>query len=155
MATRRNEPGTAERMGGLKRQIHQHYSPRQLGHRERNKASYSTTYPRTQDDNPYPENKRGSTKRQRDISASNNHARRGSHGLGRIQKTTKIEPFTRRIPKTHEGKAMPKMRTARTPSRCLHKTRSAKTIQPTSRQLATCETEYPMANTTEDSGNRS
>ena len=50
---------------------------------------------------------------------------------------------------------MPKMRTARTPSRCLHKTRSAKTIQPASKQLATYETKCPMATAAEDSGNGS
>ena len=51
---------------------------------------------------------------------------------------------------------MPKMRTTRTPSRCLHKTRSTKAIQPKNKQLATSKTKSPMATTTKDprNGNR-
>ena len=148
MATRRNEPRTAKCMGGLKRQIYQHHSPRQLGHREGNKASHGTTHTRTQDNNPYPKTERNPKKPQWHISAQDNHSRWRSNGLGRIQTTTKIEHLARRISKMYARKAMPKMRTARTPSRCLHKKRSTKAIQPKNKQLATSQTKHPMATTT-------
>ena len=85
----------------------------------------------------------------------NNDPGRGGNGFGRILTTTKIEPITRRIPKTHARTAVPKVCTARTPSRCLQKTKSTKAIQPKGRELATNEMELSMAATTKDPRNRS
>ena len=155
MATWRNEPRTAKCMGGLKRQIYQRDSPCQLGYQERNKVSHGTTPPRTQDNNPYLKTEQDSKKPQWHVSAQDNHSRRRSNGLGRIQTTTKIAHLARRISKTHARKAMAKMRTARTPSRYLHKTRSTKAIQPKNKQLATSKTKRPMATTTKDPRNGS
>ena len=50
---------------------------------------------------------------------------------------------------------MPKMRTAGTSSRGLHKIRSAEAIQPKDKPLATSKTECPMATTTKDPRNGS
>ena len=57
IATKRNEPGTTERVGSLERQLYQYHSPRQLGNRERNKVSHSTTYSETQNGNSNTKNK--------------------------------------------------------------------------------------------------
>ena len=50
---------------------------------------------------------------------------------------------------------MPQMRTARTLSQGLHEEGGSKALQRTSKELATHEETCPLANTTQDQGNRS